>query len=123
MRISEADTEAKDIDVQFGKATLHVTYKPLTYTVREMDALAGSRDAGQIIETMKRLVVAWDLDDKQGNRVPLDHPMDDVMQEDGSGPSGRKRPADDDPLRDVPSHIFTGIIQAVGKDQTPSGEA
>lgn len=113
MKLSQAGAKAKTIPVEFeGGAVLEVTYKPLTYTVNEMDAMRGETDPSRIIETVKRLVTKWDLTDDAEVPIPLDHPVD----EDG-------KPAKDDPLRDVPTHIFGEIIRAVGEDQQPDPEA
>ncbi len=101
MRISQAVAEEKPLAVDFKGATLNVVYRPLTYTVREMDALGESKDTERIIKTMLRLLVSWDLTDENDTPVPIET----------------------EPLRDVPTHIFTGIIKAVGKDQAPDPEA
>lgn len=102
MKISQATAEVKTCEAKFGEATLHFEYRPLTYTVEEMERMQeGTPRAGAIVDSMLKLLVSWDLTDDDEQPIPLD----------------------EDALRKVPSHIFTGIMQAVGKDQTPSGEA
>ncbi len=102
MKISQATAEEKPLAVKFGEATLNVVYRPLTYTVTELEKMeAGDARAAQVVDSMLRLLVSWDLTDEDENPVPLT----------------------EEALREVPTHIFTGIMQAVGKDQTPSGEA
>lgn len=112
MKISQATAKPKPLEVTFGEAKLNVQYKPLTYTVREMDELQDSKDVKQIVSTMKRLVVSWDLTDDDEQPVALDY----MLNEDESVNVA-------DPLLDIPSHIFTGILKAVAEDQKPSGEA
>lgn len=102
MKISQATAVEKALPVPFGDATLNVSYRPLTYTVTELEKMeTGDAKAAQIIDSMLRLLVSWDLTDEFDQPVPLTA----------------------DALREIPTHIFTGIMQAVGKDQTPSGEA
>lgn len=116
MRISDAVADEREIEVPFGPHKLQVTYRPLTYTVAEMDAISrDERNPRRIIETIKRLVVKWDLEhddlvneDGKGVIVPLDHPEDDY---------------ENDPLRHIGTHIYSKIIQAVNADQQASGEA
>jgi hypothetical protein len=118
MKLSQATAKERDLPggVQFGEEALQVTYRPLTYTVREMDAMKDSQDTNRIIETVKRLIVRWDLTDNDETPIPIDHPM--VEDEDG-----KLVPADDDPLRDIPTHIFSEILRAVNEDQQPDPEA
>lgn len=115
MRISEAVAETAEIEVPFGPHVLHVTYRPLTYTVAQMDEMAkDEKNTRRIIDTIKRLVVQWDLEQDdlvdesgKGVLVPLDHPEDEY---------------ETDPLRDVGTHIFTKILKAVGQHQAADAE-
>lgn len=100
MRISQAVAEASDIEVPFGSEVLRVRYRPLTYTVREMTEIRESQDEGRIVDTMLRLLESWDLTQDDGTPVPIDA----------------------DALRDVPTHIFAGILKAVAKEQEPDPE-
>lgn len=111
VKIHEATNEAKPLDVKFGASVLKIEYTPLSYTIREMRKVADSKDPVQIAETIKRLVNSWDLESADG-LVPLDHSRDED-----------DKVKDDDPLLDIPSHIFTGILKAVAEDQSVSGEA
>lgn len=117
MRLSQAVSEAKDVKVTFaGGATLAVTYRPLSYTVREMDAArADAENTDRIIDTMKRLIVRWDLTDDDDRPIALDFPYDEV--------DGKQVPSPDDPLRDIPTNVFTEILTAIAEDAKPSGEA
>ncbi len=110
-KISDLRAKPKALEVPFGEVPLNVEYLPLSYTVREMELISESKDAKQIVDTMKRLVHSWDLEDDNGI-VKTDHPRD----EDGNVQN-------DDPLMDIPTHIFTEILKRVAEDQKPSGEA
>ena len=120
MKLSQAVAKERDLTVEFDGAVLNVKFRPLTYTVRqvsEMQAKAregGDANVNQVVTTIKRMVVGWDLTDDDEVPIPLDHPYADPESE---------TPADDDPLRDVPMHIFSGVLQAVAEAQAPSGEA
>ncbi len=100
MRISEATIEQKPLAVTFGSATLNLVYRPLSYTVKEMEDATKDRDPKNIVRTMQRLLVEWDLTDDDNNPIPLS----------------------DEALVEIPSHIFTGIMQAVAKDSRPDPE-
>lgn len=107
MRISEALSPTRDIVVSFTGASLNVTYRPVSYSVEALDALAAeSTDekrakASRIIEMIQNMVVAWDLEGD--DEVAIDV-------------------ADTERLRKLPMNIFTAILQAVKKDQS-EGEA
>jgi hypothetical protein len=102
VKISQATADSKPCSATFGENVLNFVYRPLTYTVAEMEAMQEDTPRpGAIIESMMKLLVSWDLTDEDDVVIPLEA----------------------DALRTIPSHIFTGIMQAVGKDQTPSGEA
>ncbi len=113
MKISQATAEVKPLTAKFGEGVLNFEYRPLTYTVEEMERMQeGTPKAGAIIESMMKLLVSWDLEyDPETDADDEGEPLTGVV------------PLEPDPLRKIPSHIFTGIMQAVGKDQTPSGEA
>ncbi len=102
MKISQATAKPTDLDVPFdGDVVLKVKYRPLTYTVREMESLQeDERNVARIIETIQRLVVEWDLEDDEGNIVGLD----------------------DESLRDIPTHIFLQIIREVSNHQSVGAE-
>ena len=102
MRISDAISPDTDLDVAFGAQTLKVRYRPPSYTVAELETLvaeAATRgtDPMKIVDSMRRLLVSWDLvkDD--------DTPVDIASDED---------------MRNVPTSIFIGIIRAVNADQS-----
>ena len=113
MRISQALSRARDIKVEFEEATLHVTYRPVSYTLEEMDRLqADTTETGgtkeqrsaridRVAGTISRLVVSWDLTDEE------DRPIN---------------PSDIETLRNVPFNIISEVIQAVRRDQQ-AGEA
>ena len=115
MKISEALSKARDIQVFFEAAVLNVTYRPVAYTYAEMESLT-ENDASlgklskeertsrlnRIIELIQRVVVAWDLEDENG--VTID-------------------PQNEESLRVVPLNVFTEIMKAVQQDQRVSGEA
>lgn len=111
--LSDLTVKPKPLEVPFGELKLTVEYKPLSYTVLEMEQISESKDVRQIVETIKRLVSSWDLKLAEDEPpVALDHPKDDAG-----------RIADDDPLMHIPSHIFTELLRRVAEDQKPSGEA
>lgn len=111
MKISQAVAPKKDVKVPFEGAELQVVYRPLTYTVRQMDEMAaeaeatgGGKATTRLLETIQKLVVTWDLTDEHDKLIVIEGDL-----------------TDDHPLRDVPSHIFVAIIKAVNEDQTPGG--
>ena len=110
-RIGDLQDKPTTLPVPFGETTLTVEYRPLSYTVKEMRKIVDSKDPAMIVDSIKRLVTKWDLEDADGV-VPLDHPLDD---------DGKVR--EDDPLLEIPTNIFTGIMKAVQADQSVPGEA
>lgn len=120
MRISEALSEAVDIVVPFANnVNLNVTYRPMSYTVAQLDKLAAEtvkregetddefkerRKAAneRIIDMVQNVLVAWDLTDESD--VAIDFRDREVMRE------------------KVPTNVFTGILHAIRRHQS-SGEA
>lgn len=101
MKMSEATDAPKDLDVPFGAAVLHVTYKPVDYTPREMEAAQESQDIKRVVDMIARTVVKWDLEDEDGNVIPLEQ----------------------EALMDVRLNIFHGIFAAIAKDGAPDPQA
>lgn len=107
MRISEALAPARDIEVHFEAAVLHVTYRPAAYTIEEIERLEES-DGGKtpeqrkarlerLLDTIGRLVVSWDLTHDDESMIS---------------------PTDRNALRlSVPLPVFNEIIKAVREDQ------
>lgn len=120
MRISEALSEAVDIVVPFANGVkLNVTYRPMSYTIAELDKLAAEAVRRQdetdeefkerkkaanerIIDMVQNVLVAWDLTDEK--EVAVDFTNRETMRE------------------QVPINVFTGILHAIRKNQS-SGEA
>lgn len=120
MRVSEALSEAVDIIVPFANdVKLNVTYRPMSYTIAELDKLAAEavkreeeteeefkerrkKANERIIDMLQNVLVAWDLTDN--NDVVLDFSSREVMRE------------------SVPLNVMTGILHAIRKNQS-SGEA
>lgn len=108
MRISEALSPARDIEVRFEAAVLNVTYRPMSYTLEEIDRLeaevtqkGGSAEQRKarlesLLDSIGRLVVSWDLTHDDESMID---------------------PKDKDALRKVPSNVFTEIIKTVNADQ------
>lgn len=111
MKLSQAIAKARDIVVEFEAASLRVTYRPTSFTVRELDRLteeqanAGGKPTRNLLEMVKKTVITWDLTDDYDRLIPLDRDLDDQT----------------DPLRDVPSVVFTEIMKKVNEDQQPGG--
>lgn len=117
MRISDAVSKARDIEVEFdGGAILQVSYRPASYTAAEAERLQIDEDSGKkatpeekraritrILEMIGELVSSWNLLDDD------DTPID---------------PTDIETLRaKVPLNVFTEVIRAISEDQRPEGEA
>lgn len=117
MRISDATSPARDVEVQFEGGILNVSYRPISYTFEEMEKisddateLANSKDTpeqrkvrlNKILDTISNIVVSWDLENDDGIII---------------------NPQDRESLRQIPLNIFSEIIKAVNADQRPSGEA
>lgn len=121
MRISEALGGRLPLAVQFPSgAVLNIEYHPASYTVAELEALQKSeRDPMRIIEAIRRIVVSWDLTDDEGRLVPVDPPFAGVAKatDPESGEVTVSQPMED-PLRHIPTPVFTQIIKAVNEDQT-----
>jgi hypothetical protein len=114
MRISEALSRSSNIEVMFeAGAVLHVTYRPVSYSLRELDEMeAVTVQKGGTAEQRKerlervagmigKLVISWDLESDDG--VVLD-------------------PTDIEAMKDIPSNVFTEILSAVKAHQSV-GEA
>jgi hypothetical protein len=120
MRISEALSEAVDVGVPFANGViLNVTYRPMSYTIAELDKLAAEavREEGEsdeafkerrkksterVIDMLQNILVAWDLTDN--DEVVIDFMNREEMR------------------TKVPLNVYTGILNAVRKAQS-SGEA
>jgi hypothetical protein len=120
MRISDALSEAVDIVVPFANgAKLNVTYRPVSYTIEQLDKLAeetvrreGETDeefkerrrkaTERIIDMVQNVLVAWDLTDN--NEVVIDFNSREEMR------------------TQVPLNVMTGILAEIRKTQS-SGEA
>lgn len=101
MKMSEASDAPKDLDVPFGSAVLHITYKPVDYTPREMEQAQESQDIKHVVGMIERTVLSWDLTDDDENPIPLEA----------------------DALMDVKLNIFHGIFAAIAKDAAPDPQA
>jgi len=112
VKLSQAIAKARDITVPFEGDDLHVTYRPASFTIRELDALTEAQKKGdgkptrQLLETVKRVILEWDLTDEDEKVIALDAKLDDEK----------------DPLRDVPSVVFTEIMKKINEDQQPGGD-
>lgn len=107
MRISEALSPARDIEVRFEAAVLNVTYRPAAYTIEEIERLEesdGDKTPEQrrarlerLLDTVGRVVVSWDLTHDDETMIsPLDR---DTLR------------------RTVPTSVFTDIMKAIREDQ------
>ena len=83
MRISEAQSKSREPTIDFDHgAVLYVTYRPISYTLEELDALTAITEAvggdaqarrsraNRVAEMISRLVISWDLTDE--NEVVID---------------------------------------------------
>lgn len=105
MKLSQAVSKAREIKVSFDSAELNVTYRPASYTTRELQQLQEDKDLRRVAQTIQRTLVTWDLEDEDGKPFPLE------------GEEALERLVDE-----VPISVFTEILKAVQEDQTP-GEA
>jgi len=113
MRVSQAKSKAVDLEVVFEEGTLQVSYRPISYSLNELDEMqaesvktGGTQDERKarmlrITTMISRMVVSWDLEDDNGE--PID-------------------PTNIEALQNIPSNIFTEIIQAV-KEHNEVGKA
>lgn len=107
MKISEALSPARDIEVRFEAAVLNVTYRPAAYTIEEIETLEaadGEKTPEQrharmerLLDTIGRVVVSWDLTHDDESMIdPLDRAT----------------------LRtQVPTPVFIEIVKAIREDQ------
>jgi hypothetical protein len=99
MQIADALGEETSLAVSFPKGQLNIVYRPMTYTVAELEQLQRSdKDPVQIVNSMLDLLVSWDLTDGDGAPVPIDY--ESLRQK-------------------VPTAIFLRILRAVNEDQGP----
>lgn len=108
MKISEALSPARDLQVRFEAAILNVTYRPAAYTIEEIERLEETEGEAKtpeqrrarlerLLDTIGRIVISWDLTDDS-----------EVMIS----------PTDRETLRHtVPMPVFMEIIKAVREDQ------
>lgn len=117
MRISDAVSPARPLEVHFATGTLNIEYRPSSYTIAEADKLVTEsaefneqatpeqkrERLHKVADTIASIIVAWDLEHDDGTPIS---------------------PQDKDALAHIPMSIFTEIIGAVNADQkvTP-GEA
>ncbi len=108
MRVSDALSPVRELDVQFAEDVLHVSYRPISYSLEELERIqeesvtpgntpAERRDRiRRLAALISKLVISWDLTDE--NDVVVD-------------------PTDVEALRLLPLNIFTEILAAVRRDQ------
>jgi hypothetical protein len=127
MRISEALKEVKDLEVHFGPATLKLTYRPPSWTPRELDALKADKDIRRVVDQIRKLVIQWDLTDEYDRLVPLALPVAPaptvIVSEGGQDLEQEPAEAPIDPLMDVPLSIYMKIITAINEDGRPDPQA
>lgn len=126
MRISEALGGRIPLAVQFPSgAVLNIEYAPASYTVAELEEIQkAERDPKRIIEAIRRVVLSWDLMDDDGNLVPLTPPKREPTMSQGDDgiwvevPGTDLDVAADDPLRHIPTPVYTAILRSVNEDQS-----
>lgn len=126
MRISEALGGRLPLAVQFPSgAVLNIEYTAASYTVAELEIIQkAEREPVRIIEAVRRVVLSWDLMDDDGNVVPLTPPKREPTMSQGDDgvwvevPGTDLDVAADDPLKHIPTPVFTQILRAVNEDQS-----
>jgi hypothetical protein len=123
MRISEALGERNPLKVHFaGGSVLNIVYAPATYTIAELEELQNAeRDINRVVESIRRLVLEWDLQDEDGVPISL-QPVPKAITRVTDPENGEVTVIEppEDPLRTkVPTNIFMTIIRAVNEDQNP----
>lgn len=62
MRIDEAVSDVKPLDVKFGPAALHIEYSPPAFTLNELSANKENKDdPDRVVAMIQRIIKAWDL--------------------------------------------------------------
>jgi len=127
MRIEEAVAEAKDLDVKFGQAVLHIRYRPANYTIAEMEAAESDKTSpARLVKLIQDMVVAWDL--TRAETVPALHENGEPVIVDGEPlmVDGGEVPIDVGDAEQVRTYvtstIISGIVKAIREDQQ-AGEA
>jgi hypothetical protein len=119
MRIDEAISDNKELDVQFPKAVLRILYRPANYTIAEMEAAENDKSPSRLVQMVQDLVIAWDLTRVEEIRVPVEG-SDEVALVEREVPIDLKDP---EQIRlYVTNTIISGIVKAIREDQSP-GEA
>lgn len=105
MRLSQATVAARDLDVAFLDGTLHVSYKPTSYTPNQIDAMRADAESQKnnasgrsLAESAANLITGWDLTQDDEHETPIGVDVDSIAEH-------------------VPSHVLAAIFRAVGKDQ------
>jgi hypothetical protein len=105
MRISGALAKARPLRVQFEDDYLNLTYRPASYTVRQLQEIQDEEskrtDPARVVEMIQKMVVDWDLTEDDGVKVDL---------------------ANTERLKDIPTPIFMAILREAREDQSV-GEA
>lgn len=108
MRVSQALSKSRQIAVEFEEDSLSVTYRPISYTLEEVDRIQADTTAtggteserqarmNRVAEMISRLVVDWDLVDEDDVKIST---------------------KDLAALRKIPFNVFSEIIRAVRDDQ------
>jgi len=105
VKLSEAKSDLKPLDVTFDSgAVLHIEYRSPEYTPFEMAKIVDKTnpDPTRIIGMIQKVVESWDLTDD--NEVPIPLTVDGIGENVGIG-------------------ILRKVMEAIGADQMPSGEA
>jgi len=123
MKISSALNVYSDLTIMFGNEPLHVTYKPSSVTLAELDRLRANPDPMRFADQIREQVVQWDLeDDATGKIVTLNRPESPLKVVE----QGVELPVEalSDPIVDtVPVGIMLKVLIAIQEDQRPSPQA
>jgi hypothetical protein len=112
MRVSQATSKPRPLQVPFEGGDLPVAYRPASYTVAELDELqANTRDTKRIVESMLRTLVSWELEYDE-----------DAVDDEGNTLTGVIPLTTAALTKYVPTSVFVEIMRAMQEDQQ-AGEA
>lgn len=113
VRISELARERREIQLETSGGILHVVYRPNVRTPADEARLAACKGDDiyrEILESMKKMIVQWDL-----TGPVYDPETEDVLVEEDM-----EIPIEPAILQFLPSSQMTGIFQTIMEDMRPN---
>ena len=99
--LSQLQNRRKTVEIEYDTETVQVVYNPAAITVKTLQELTSGDDkAHALIRNLQLFMVDWDVEDGDGNKVPISAEL----------------------LEELPIDFLVAISEGIDKDVQP-GEA